>query len=631
MIYVLRISIAAAFLAGVGALLIPRTVLRATIEKLGVLWRWLDAPTPRNRATAFAVIWIVALLPMLYLTYLVRHYAVEVPTLDDWEMAPLIVQARTGHFPWAEIFAQQQEARTVLPKLIFILSAAAGHWDVRDQMLLSVICCWLTAAGIFVLLRRSELWAGAIAICFWLAVLAIFTPAKFELWIFASGFPSFFPALFLVAALVVIGTERIATAWKFILCATVATASSFSLPNGLLAWGLTFPILLLAESIPRRRSWLLAWIATTAVCAVIYFWGYEKPADLTAFAPAVSWKEYAGFILEFLGGSLAYAWKDRPGLAALVFGLVQLTIFGAAIVYCVRRVRDRVFISQTLPWFALALHSIGSAVLAALGRVGYGASYALASRYVTFSIYLTIAIIGLIALIVRDRDERGCIFPSRKWSRALGLVLVVAYLIPYKVCASNCHFFMRALSAKDRLARAAVLFCQAIDTSEIIKKTAYPNDARPVMQGADGLDRLNLIRPRLVRTNRLETLPHDIADGRRASGSCESITTVEGNSLRATGWAALDAKRRPADCVALAYRTAADQSWTLFAISDSFAMRPDIVKRFHLMDQLWSAWSATFPRTAVPAGAELSFWAVDADEPRLYQLKDESGGTARTR
>jgi hypothetical protein len=31
----------------------------------------------------------------------------------------------------------------------------------------------------------------------------------------------------------------------------------------------------------------------------------------------------------------------------------------------------------------------------------------------------------------------------------------------------------------------------------------------------------------------------------------------------------------------------------------------------------------------VPANARLSFWAVDADEPRLYRLKDESTGPAR--
>src|SRR2546423_1988062 len=353
--HVLRISLVVAFLASVAALLSPRSVVRASRDKIFELGRWLDAPASRNRIVTFTLVWIVALIPMLYLTYLVRHYAVEVPTLDDWEMAPLIIQAHTGHLHWAEIFAQQQEARTVLPKLIFILSAADGHWDVRDQMMLSVICCWLTAAGIFILLCRSKLRTGAIALCFWLAVLAIFTPAKFELWIFASGFPSFFPALFLVSALVVIDTDRIGTAWKFILCATLATASTFSLANGLLAWALTFPIVLLAKSIRRWRSWLLAWIGITAACAVIYFWGYQKPADLTAFAPAVSWKEYAGFILEFLGGSLAYAWKDRPALAAAGFGLGAVAIFGTPLLYFVLRTRAPAFFSQKPPSVALAL------------------------------------------------------------------------------------------------------------------------------------------------------------------------------------------------------------------------------------------------------------------------------------
>jgi hypothetical protein len=58
-------------------------------------------------------------------------------------------------------------------------------------------------------------------------------------------------------------------------------------------------------------------------------------------------------------------------------------------------------------------------------------------------------------------------------------------------------------------------------------------------------------------------------------------------------------------------------------------MRPEIVKRLGTMEQLWSGWSATFPQTLVPAGAKLSFWAIDADEPRLYQLKDDSSTTTR--
>jgi hypothetical protein len=629
MSHYLRISLAAFLLAGVGAFLAPRRILREAWRKITALGRWLGEETPRSRRTVLILIWIVALIPMLHLTYLVRHYVVDVPTLDDWEMAPLIVDAHNGHLKWADIFAQQQEGRTILPKLIFILTAARGHWDVRDQMMLSVICCWLTAAGIFLLLRRAGLGLGVLGICFALSALTIFSPAQFELWIFASGFPSFLPALFVVAALVVIGTN-ISTGWKFLLCGLFATASSFSLPHGLLAWGLTFPALLLMEKIPRWRAWLIAWLGLGAACAAAYFWDYHKPANLPAFAPAAAWGDYVRFILQFLGGGLAYAWKDHPELSATLFGGVQVTLLLVVLSYCVRRIDDHAFVAKVTPWFALALYSIGSAVLATLGRVGYGASYALASRYVTFSIYLTIGVIGLIALVVHENSRTGQAFSARRWSYAICFLLVAAaYLVPYKASAFNARFFLRALSAKDRLAHAAVLFCRAIDTSEIIKKTAYPNDARPVTEGADALDRLKLLRPPLVRTNRIDGLPHENADGQRASGSCESIATLEGNLVRATGWAVLDAKGRPPDCVAIAYQVAPDQGWTLCAISDSFAMRPEIVKRLRTMEQLWTGWSATFPRSAFPPEAKLSFWAVDADELRLYQLRDESRATPR--
>jgi hypothetical protein len=624
-----RIFLAAFLLAGVGVLFAPRRILREAWRRIRAVVQWLGEETPRGRRRVCILIWIVALIPMLHLTCLVRHYGVEVPTLDDWEMAPLIADAHTGHLKWADIFAQQQEARTVLPKLIFVLSAASGHWDVRDLMMLSVVCCWLSAAGIFILLRRSGLGLAATAVCFWLAVLAIFTLAQYELWIFATGFFSFFPALFIVAGLVLAGTSRLTTAWKFVLCGALATASSFTLANGLLAWGLTFPALLLMDKLPRWRSWLIAWFGLCALCAATYFWGYHKPPDLPAFAPAASWGDYLRFVLQFLGGGLAYAWKDHAAFSTTLFGGVQLTLFFVASSHCLRRIQDRAFAAKVTPWFALALYSIGSAVLASLGRVGYGAAYALASRYVTFSLYLTIAVIGLIAVVVHEKSRTGQTVLSRRLPHAICFLLVVGYLVPYKTSAFHNRFFLRALSARDRLGHAAVLFCRAIDTSEIIKKTAYPSDARPVSENADTLDRLKLLRPPLVRTARIDAIPHEIADGRRASGSCESVTALDGNLIRASGWAALDGKGRPPDCVAVAYQTAPDQAWILCAISDSFAMRPEIVKRLRTMEQLWTGWSATLSRSAFPPEAKLSFWAVDADQPRLYQLKDESGASTR--
>lgn len=571
----------------------------------------------------WVLIWAVALVPMVYLTCLVRQYAVEVPTLDDWEMAPLIVKAHSGQLTFADLYAQQDEARTFLPKLIFVLSAAGGHWDVRDQMLLSVIASWLTAAGVFFLLYRSGLNLAAVAICFWLTVLCIFSPAQFELWIFASGFPSFFPALFLVAALVAIETG-LPTLWKFVICAILAVASSFTLSHGLLAWGLTFPVLLLARPVARWRSWLFWWLVCSALCAAAYFWGYQKPAYHPPFAPATSPIEYARFILQYLGGGLAYSLKGRPSLAATIFGALQLALFLVLSIYSARRIRDRHFVATVLPWFALGAYALATALLAALGRVKYGADYALASRYVTFSIWLTIALIALVAIIGRELIRTRTSFWSRVSLLAACSVLILSFLVPYRVSAANTRLFLRSWSVKDRLARGAVLFSSVLDTRAVIKKTIYPGDTSRIVQSAAALDRLKLLRPPLLRTNRLSGLPHEVAGGKDAAGVCEAVTPIDGEGIRATGWAALLAQGRPADCVAVAYQTQSDPDPIVFAISDAFGVRRDVAKRFGNLDQLWSGWTVTFPKGAVPPGAKLSFWAVDADQPKLFELPDDS-------
>ena len=122
----------------------------------------------------------------------------------------------------------------------------------------------------------------------------------------------------------------------------------------------------------------------------------------------------------------------------------------------------------------------------------------------------------------------------------------------------------------------------------------------------------------LVRTNRLNAIEHQIADGTHVSGACEKIET-EGETRRASGWALLKGKRRQADCIVIAYQTP-DAEPVLFAISDSIELRWDIARHSWPNDYLWSGWTATFPASSVPPGAKLSFWAVDADEPRLYRL-----------
>ena len=147
MAYGLRTSLLVLMAAGVIGWALPRRILANILRSIQTISRRLASLAVERPRLMLFLIWIVALIPMIQLTIVVRDYGVNVPIFDDWAMAPLIVKAHTGQLHVADIFQQQQEARTVLPNLIFILSAW-HEWNVRDQMLVSIISSGLTAAGI---------------------------------------------------------------------------------------------------------------------------------------------------------------------------------------------------------------------------------------------------------------------------------------------------------------------------------------------------------------------------------------------------------------------------------------------------------------------------------------------------
>ncbi len=568
-----------------------------------------------------ALILCASALPVLFLVLLVHRYAVPIPALDDWEMAPLIAKAHTGGLSFSDIFLQQQESRTLFPKLIFILFALGRYWDPRVEMMFSILICSLTALGIYLLLRKSALSAIATGVALFLAALLIFSPVQQELWLLASGFPSFVPALCIVWGLVVIRTN-LSIRLKFLLCLALAIFSSFTLANGLLAWGLTFPVLFLTQRPQAWKRWLAAWAVMCAACAALYFWDYTKPHDLPPFAPPHSPLAYFQYLFLFLGSGLARSGTENPLMASTLVGAVLLLLYLSALAYAFFRRGDREDRSSVFPWLALGFYSIGSGCLAALGRIEWGVAQALESRYVAFSLYLVVAVIALVAIAA------GEIWKSTGRSGArLGLFTAVVflgatYLTLDFLCAAASVPLFRLRSAAGRLGHGAVLFGQVLDTSEVIRNVNYPR-AHFVLQNADRLDRLHLLRTPLIRTREINALRHTDADDTTAAGWFDGLTTSSESLVTAWGWAALTGKGRSSDCVVLAYGNERGE-WIAFALSNSIESRPDVVGLLKDPELLWSGWRASFPRNTVPSGAQISAWAVDAKDEKLYRLKESS-------
>jgi hypothetical protein len=565
-----------------------------------------------------ALIFCAATLPVVLIIFLVLRYSVAIPMLDDWEMVPLVTKAHTGGLTFNDLFEQQQEARTFFPKLLFIVLSTGKYWDSRNEMMLSVLLCCLTALGIYQLAAKSGLSGRAKALAFLLGVLLIFSPAQHELWLLASGFASFVPALCIVWGLCVI-RSRFSLATKFGLCAGLAFFASFTLSNGLLAWGLTFPVLLATHGEPRWKRWLGFWLLATAACAAIYFWHFQAPQDLPPFAPRKSILDYWRYLAAFLGSGLGRAGNEHPLAVSITSGTVLLLGYFASLGHFIFRCRDREYCVRVAPWIALGGYSIGSGCLAALGRIEWGVAQALESRYVPFSLYLTVAMIALGAIFATEFLEmRGS--SRRPLSVFTAVVFLGAsYLTLELTCAAGSIPFFRIRSAAARLGQSGVLFSQVMDTSSAIKNGNFP---RPffVRENAEALDRLHLLRTPLVRTREINKLRHAVAGDGMAEGWLDGLTTGDNGTRIAWGWAALPGRNRPADSVLLAYANERGD-WIAFALSDAVIDRPDVAGTLRSPEQLWSGWRAVFARDALPQRAEISAWAVDAKDAKLYRLQ----------
>jgi hypothetical protein len=551
-----------------------------------------------------------------FIVFLILRYAVPIPMLDDWEMVPLVVKAHTGGLTFAEIFEQQQEARTVFPKLIFIALAFWKHWDSRAEMMISVLICCLTALGIYRLLARSALPVFPRTIVFLLGLLLIFSPVQHELWLLASGFPSFVPAFCIVWGLCVVRSE-LTVATKFWLCVLLAFFASFTLSHGLLAWWLTFPVLCVVRPERRLGRWLAFWISAAAACAAIYFWHFRPPQDLPPFAPHKSPLDYLQYITAFLGAGLGRAGNGHSLGVSTAIGAVLLLGYVGAVARFITRCRNAEYCARVAPWIALGAYSVGSSCLAALGRIDWGVAQALESRYVAFSLYLAVAVIALIAIYANEILEKRSA-PAVRTPLITGVtVLAGAFLVIHLLCTTESLGVFAVRSAAARLGHSAILFSNVLDTSKAITGVNFPRPAFAV-RNADALDRLRKLKTPLIRTREISKLRHAEVGESSAAGWFDGVKK-SGAGWTAWGWAAVPGKRRPADGVVLAYPDDRGE-WIAFAVSDTIENRRDVVQALGKPEYLWSGWHASFRNDAVPPGKKITAWAVDAKEAKLYRI-----------
>ncbi|MGB8166925.1 MAG: hypothetical protein WCF18_05500, partial [Chthoniobacteraceae bacterium] len=174
----------------------------------------------------------LAALPALCVAAVIYAFGVDVPFFDAWTgMAPVFVAAHDGTLSFDTFFAQHNEHRILVPRLIFFAVGWWTHWNTRLEMALTWALLVAVSANLWMLLKVTGWRArgGTHATYFAMALFSFTVMHEQNLFM---GFQLSFVlplALFTAACWMANGCRR---PWSFLATALLNTIATFTIASG---------------------------------------------------------------------------------------------------------------------------------------------------------------------------------------------------------------------------------------------------------------------------------------------------------------------------------------------------------------------------------------------------------------
>lgn len=423
--------------------------------------------TPPSGLRSFLIrgSWLLLITaPFIFLFILIRHYGVNVPYGDQWELVPFFKEFHEGDLSFADFWNQHNEHRILFPRMLMLVLAVVSDWNIRYELYLNL----LLGLGIFVitlmLLKKSLVYvsrwsfvAGSI-----LLSLIVFSPTQWENWLWGWQIQWFLAVFGVVLAVWALSGWPWVPWQGFIVAVLGGVVATYSLASGFFVWICCIPLFLVRTTISRL---LPLWIGIGGLITYLYYMRYHKPIHhppLTSFMDhPIAFVEY---VFTFLSSSLF------AGRGTLLVGPLLAIAFVVSILYLF--VRHRTIFFAALPWVSLAGYALLSGAAIAVTRVGFGVHQAMASRYTTVSQLFVIAVMVLALLAIenlsRGRNKRILWIAS---SSVLILFLSAGLLASY--VASFRHMYAR----QDLMLRTKHCLVTATDPADPCLAETYPSTA----------------------------------------------------------------------------------------------------------------------------------------------------------
>jgi hypothetical protein len=530
------------------------------------------------------------------LAVFLRKFVVDIPFWDEWVLAAPLVEISRGHIPLASFWKQHGEQRCLFTKPIAAYSSYVSHWSIPFNLSVNVFFACVTCVLLLYLswLRRDDMSRAALLVLQVVIPSAVFSLAQYETWLWTWGEIWLFSVTCVCAAVVSLdrwlrSSDR---KWLFI-GAGFCVIATFSTANALLCWIATMPIIIEGSPPGRRRLLLpLTWIATFVALGAIYSIGYERGIGIAVFVAKLHDPLYvAHYFLTILGTVLSRV----STVAALIGTIEAIALATLTIVFCRRR-SERLPVA--LPWMCLGLFTILYALSVTVGRIYLGYESASASRYVSTTYLLTLAVLEMSAIAIGPQCTT-----SRAARAFVAACIVVIALIVAAIPAA-------AESARDYVVRREIGRA-SIELEPYIRPRAegaldllYPDDAELRAFA-------NEVAAAGIRSFRRSVTFLDGAE----LGKINPMTRVENQKIRIDGWAVDPAIRSNSGVIFLSEENAA----TFFAAGMANDQRSTTVT-FGGKRVRSCAWTIRFSSRQVKRGKRIIAWLYLRDRSECVRL-----------
>jgi hypothetical protein len=578
-----------------------------------------------RKAIVRAILLLLAATPAAFAAAVIHHFGVNVHLGDEWdpEVAGVYIKAFNHQLTFADLVSLHNEHRLLVPRLLYLLLNHFTKWNNITDVAGGWVIILATSAAILWLMHKTDseeagLPRPGIAARWFVCNLLLFDPAQYENWLSGWGLANALPGALTVAAIIVARTAG--SSWiKATLCILLAAGATFSNGCGFLAWPLAGMVMAWSASWAELRGKIPKLIALTAafvLCTGLYFRHYYPPVHWATYEPSLG--KALTFIAIYCGNpftAYTFIWQgDCPAIGVGVLLLLAVCAVNFVICWWSGRMEQ---CSRAIVWLAVGGFGLGTAILGAATRSGYGVDQGTLSRYVTFSIFIPLALVNLVPLICRDWGER-C---SVNWNLCppflAGALSVLVLAAIHHVLAASVEDQAHSLAGK-----GALLLLNVAPTNPNLALIVHRNVAE-LTEEANAMNGMGYLNPPLIASRDAELIQgNDPNEARGFRGRIESAASAGPGTLTVTGWAANTGRGRCADQVFLTYQDAENHP-IIFSAARMGVERGDISEQLNDTAYQFSGWIATAPEDELPpdfVSTVLRAWVLDTETGKAWLL-----------